>query len=182
MDFFGQLLSFIVGIISSWFFWYILLVTKPNVKVSPHIAYNPKDNYLRIKVSNNSRRQVVDISLQLIVAEKNSPVDNTAVFRAVFHNPVRPVLDSINAIEDAWSLPISTVFRVADAKTVIKLLSAQPDRRLMLTLSATDAISNSKVVKRMIYKPDDIHKGVFKPGRKSFEIFTKIDAEDLVED
>lgn len=172
MEIANQLLSFILGVISSWFFWYVLLLTKPNIEVSTVIAYNSKDNMLRIKAINRSRRQAVDIDLTLVVAEKKDDIQNTTIFRPELKNPHRQVLNPIYGSDDTWRLPSSTIFRVSNARKILKLLSEDSvERRLMLTISATDAMSNTKVVNRLTYTRNDIQNGIFRSG-KSFDVIS----------
>lgn len=176
MDLFNQLLGFILGLLSSWAFWRLLLLTKPKIEVAPLIAYSSKENILRIKAINRSRRQAVDIDISLVVAETKDNIQNTTIFRPELKNPHRQVLDPAHPKESAWKLPTSTVFRVSNARKILALLSADSiERRLMLTISATDAMSGTKVVDRITYTREQIQDGIFRSG-KTFEII-KIEAK-----
>jgi hypothetical protein len=71
MEFFiSQVIGFLVGILSSWLFWYALLLAKPKIVISKNIVINRKKGSLLVKVINRGRRQATDIQASLALVER----------------------------------------------------------------------------------------------------------------
>ncbi len=166
MGLFDSIVGFVVGILSSYIFWLALALTKPKILISPFAVFYPTDGSLRIKIINNSRRQVVDIKVYVAVDEIISGKRKT-IHIPVLKSDNRFALEGSHKDKDIqWGLPSSTVFVIYDGKQILDLLnpSNKLERRLLFTLSATDAISNSKSVQRVSYRHSDIEHGEFYGG------------------
>jgi hypothetical protein len=167
IDILNMVIGLVVGVISSWLFWYFLLLTKPKVSISPMAVYNEEDDTIGIRVINNSRRQAADIRVLLFLAEIHKPWVST--IRTI---PLRKdylfALGGKQNLGKFWVLPTSTIFGAQGGKELMGLLgkSTGGERRLVFTLSATDAISGSKIIQRVTYRLDDIKFGKFSAGAK----------------
>lgn len=160
------IVGFLVGVLSSYAFWLTLALTKPKILFSPFAVFYPTDNTLRIKIINNTNRQVVDLKGYLAVDEIISG-KRRSIHVATLKDNTRFVLEAKNKDKDLqWGLPASTVFIAYDAQQMLDLLkpSNEVERRLLFTLSATDAISGSVSVQRVSYLYDDIQHGEFYGG------------------
>ena len=161
------IVGFIVGIISSYIFWLTLALTKPKILISPSAVYYPKDGSLKIKIINNSRRQAVDIQVETAVDEITSGKRRTIHRPTIKNDTTRFALEPRHKDKDIqWGLPASTIFVIIDGKQILDLLesSNKLERRLLFTLSATDAISGSKSVQRVSYLYSDIQHGDYCGG------------------
>ncbi len=164
-DIINLFIGFFIGALSSGAVWYLLAMTKPKIAISPMIVYEPETNRLRIRVINRSRRQASRIKVLFFVGEKYS-----AFYRTI-HTPKlnrRDIfaLGSKNNFGKYWVLPTSTIFSVTDGKQVLDILSQHEkgERRLVFTLSATDALSGSEIIQRVSYSIDDVKFGKFNSG------------------
>ncbi|MCI0561633.1 MAG: hypothetical protein MN733_24350 [Nitrososphaera sp.] len=167
-DLLTQFLGFVIGILSSWVFLYVLLFVKPQVRISPFVCYLPDQDLLHIRVMNWGRRQATDISVQSRVEETFVVPDGfrrRTLFRPAMTFDTLVALNPLRKWNpnDVWSLPVSVNFSVKGGKHVIDLMSKAPgnERRFGFTLSATDSLSGTKVVQRIYYTIDDIKVGVF---------------------
>jgi hypothetical protein len=48
----NQFIGFLIGVLSSWAFWYLQMRSKPKIAISPWVAYNPCKNTLAVKIRN----------------------------------------------------------------------------------------------------------------------------------
>jgi hypothetical protein len=137
-------------------------VFKPRIEVSPVIAYDPSKDKLWIKTINRGRRQITDIQIRGYVQEvRRSGVEyggKYTVYRAKIPLPSRVALGSIRNYGNPWKISPITSFSIEEAKHIITLLSESTDneRRLVIILSANDALSGTKVVKMVTYRADCI--------------------------
>mgnify|MGYP006302010081 CR=1 FL=1 len=69
----NQLIGFLVGIFSSWFFWRSLLLVKPKIKIAPFLVYDPHEKRLLIKIRNRGRHWVTDIQAEFMLSERKRP-------------------------------------------------------------------------------------------------------------
>src|SRR5690349_7220060 len=67
----NQAIGFVIGLVSSFVFWYLLLTLKPKLSISPEAAHDVERKRLRIKIVNNGWRQVADIQASLTVIERH---------------------------------------------------------------------------------------------------------------
>jgi hypothetical protein len=167
----NQALGFAIGVLSSFAFWYVLLFFKPRIEVSPVIAYDPLKDKLWIKTINRGRRQITDIQIRGYVQEvRRSGAEyggKYTVYRAKIPLPSRVALGSIRNYGNPWKISPITSFSIEEAKHIITLLSESTnnERRLVIILSANDALSGTKVVKMVTYRADCIVTGKFERGR-----------------
>jgi hypothetical protein len=165
----GQILGLIIGIVGSAIFWYMLLMMKPKLAVSPIIAHNRKTNELEIKVTNKGRNQITDIQVQLNFIRHlvNEPGFRTFVEPQIdLRNDVGQALGPIQDIEKQWCLVTSNRYYVKNAEDNIRKLGMNNDgeHRLAFIISATHALSGTKVVQRITYTPKDIKAGKWGVG------------------
>ena len=135
MDIIGQFISFILGMLSSWVFWRFLLTTKPNIAISPIIAYSIAANTLTIKVINIGKRQAVDINAFVFLGERSNEKSTTAIYDPELEENHRIALGPIQDLKTPWVLPTATRFKILDAKKILEMLSASKiaDRRIVFT-------------------------------------------------
>jgi len=181
-DIINFIIAFAMGVISSWAFWYLLVLTKPKIAISPMTAYNPDSGKLQIRIINRTRRQAADIHFSLFVAERGKWSYHT-IFTPELNRNYLFALGSVKNFGKFWVLPTSSIFGTSDGKQILDLLSTSGDgeRRLVLTLVATDALSGSKVIQRVAYGIEDIKHGKFSPGLE-FQVFEDTKHQQREED
>lgn len=159
----GQVLGFVVGILSSWALWYYLLHVKPKIEISPNLAYNPRNGTLHVKVRNARRRQVTDIQSSLAVVERKPDGRLLTLHVARLKRDTLFVLAPIQELKTPWSLPATFVFSTADGKLMMEKLAEKSDgeRRVVFVISATDGLSRSKVVRQVTFNLENIRQGRF---------------------
>jgi hypothetical protein len=159
----NQLLGFIVGILSSWALWYYLLNIKPKIEISPNIAYNPRNGTLHVKIRNARRRQVTDIQTSLAVVERKPDGRLLTLHVARLKRDTLFVLAPIQELKVSWGLPATFVFSTEEGRLMLEQLErdGEGERRIVFVISATDALSGSKVVKQVTFVSDDIKMGRF---------------------
>ena len=164
MGFFvNQLIGFSVGLISSWSFLYILILAKPRIEISEQIIFNEKKGSLLIKVLNRERRQATDIQASLSLVER----DDKGRFFTIHHAQLRK--DSLMALAPVkeshkpWGIRTAYVFATDEGVEVLNKFSSNSKgtKRIVFTLSATDGLSNTKVVQQIDYRFEDIRRGRF---------------------
>lgn len=168
MDLFiNQMYGFVIGVLSSWAFWYFLLILKPGVAISPIATYSKKDGKFRVKIANRGRRQVTDLQVSLAITERRTHKKATPTLN-VIHNlqlvkDSLPALAPLQDLNKEWALPAIYTIRSGEDRTAWDLLDSQhpEERRLVFTISMTDAISGTKVVKRVAYGLSKIKFGRF---------------------
>lgn len=163
-------IGFVLGIVASWVFWYWQINIKPRIAVSPMCAYDPDSGTLGIRVINRSIQQATDIKVRLLVAQVQGSWYDT-IYTPVLNRDSLFALRPYKRPMKFWRLPGSSIFETQDGAKIVELLSqqGQTERRLIFTLSATDALtdalSSSKVIQRVSYQLSDIQVGDFKSGR-----------------
>ncbi len=167
MDILNQFIGFLIGIISSWFFWRMLLQVKPKIKVSPVLAYDVEKGILAIKVINLGRRQAMDIQIHRFSIGEIKP--NQRLTTIVVGNIQRVELPALGPIQDLkklWTLSTAFVFKASNGTELVNILKAsnEGERRLILTISSTDGLSGTKVVQQITYRSEDIRQGTFIKG------------------
>lgn len=182
MDFVNLILGFLVGILSSYAFWAALSVVKPNIEISPFVVFDPKNGSMRVRIRNKGRRQAVDIKVLAGVDEVMPNKFRRSVHKPSLRNDYRFALEPKHKDMDLnWGLPTVTTFVIPEGQHVLDLLAPSQglERRLLFTLSATDALSGAKVVQRVSYTYQDIKQGEFQDGF-GFEVIEAV-SNDLVE-
>lgn len=176
MDMFiSQVAGFALGIATSWLFWRYMLLLRPSVRVSPivakgHSRKEPHKVAYRFKIANYGRRQAISISLGVTICRlANVPGGqiSAVVERLPFNRDTIPVLGPKSKLGDSWGLsPIYTFVSKPDFDVLALMAN---DERLLLTLTATDAVSGTTVVTRKVYAVSNIREGDFARGL-GFEI------------
>jgi|GEM_PF-2405403 len=166
MDIIGQLISFVLGMSSSWLFWRFLLTTKPKIDISPMIAYSIKEDVLIIKVINIGRRQATDINAFVFIGGRLPDKRIKTIYDPKLEENHRIALGPIQDLKTLWVLPTISRFRILDAKKILEMLASANtiDNRIVFTLSSMDALSSTKIVQRVTYKIKDVMPGEFIPG------------------
>ncbi len=170
----SQLIGFTLGvpagIIASFARIYLLKLIKPNVIIS-NLALLGDDNKIRIKLINNSNRQVIDLSASIDIFERNS---NSLLKRIKSLNITTNKyvgMDGKHTENIPWNLPYAYTFTTQSLEgeciDIWKYLESQKDgaeRRLAITYRYSDALSGTTIVKRKTYTPKEIKRGRF--GKK----------------
>jgi hypothetical protein len=161
--FFSQLIGFLVGILSSWAFWYVLLLAKPKIIISKNIVFNKKKGSLLIKVMNRSRRQATDIQASLALVERDTIGRFFTLHSAQLRKDSLPALAPKHESHNPWGLRTAYVFATDEGVQILEKLSSahQNEKRLVFTLSATDGLSGTKVVQQISYRLEDVKSGRF---------------------
>ncbi len=164
MEFFiSQLIGFLVGILSSWIFWYALLLAKPKIAISKNIVFNQKKGSLLVKIINKGRRQATDIQASLALVERDSSRRFFTIHNAQLRKDFLPALAPIQESHKAWGLRTAFVFATDEGVQMLEELPIvdRGERRIVFTLSATDGLSGTKVVQQTTYRLDDVKSGRF---------------------
>jgi hypothetical protein len=161
--FFSQLIGFLVGISSSWAFWYVLLLAKPRIVISKNIVFNKKKGSLLIKVMNRSRRQATDIQASLALVERDTMGRFFTLHSAQLRKDSLSALAPKHESHNPWGLRTAYVFATDEGVQILEKLSSahQNEKRLVFTLSATDGLSGTKVVQQTSYRLEDVKSGRF---------------------
>jgi hypothetical protein len=181
MDFFlGQIIGFVIGILSSWVFWYFLLLIKPNVQISNIVNYLPEKKAFQIKIINKGKRQVVDVQADLFIAERpmvGNSFKMISLYRFKFKRDSVTALAPIQDLEKPWKLLTATTFTTEPNEDALNLMlsPSQYEKRLVFTLSASDGLSGSKVIQRVAFRAKDIRQGRWAKGLEFIE--NKIDVQ-----
>lgn len=152
----------VVGVVSSWAFWYLQINIKPKIDISPHAVYDPTDDTIGILVINRSKRQATDINVLLFIGEVQGNWYET-VYTPKLNRKYLFALDGRKTKSSFWQLPTSSYFEAVEGGKIMDILAEKSKKRKMIfTLSATDAISSTKVIYRVAYGYEDIKRGKFK--------------------
>ncbi|MGX9728069.1 MAG: hypothetical protein ACTFAK_12355 [Candidatus Electronema sp. VV] len=168
------MIGFILGIFSSWLFWKWQLQVQPNFAISDKIAIRyrqatPDIPFYQIKIVNFSKRAVINMTATFGIHELSN-----------HRGPTRKLIYSINLLPssptfigpythnyDPWSVTnVHYYSSVSDNKLYDML---QNGRKLLFTVSATDAASGTTVIRRRIYTKEDLIEGYFE-GYRSLKI------------
>ena len=168
----GILAGFVLGIVASWLFWRWQLIIKPKFAVSSKIAVRPSRSdpnipFFQIKIVNLSSRPIINMRAQFGVHELNN--SSTGPKRLTIHNiSLKPSGETIIGPyvrpADPWSITDAHYYTSSPDSSVRKLLEQKSDRRLVLTIQATDAESTTTVLKRFTYTANDLVEGQFESG------------------
>ncbi len=162
-------IGFILGLIGTWIFWKYQINIKPKLKISDVIALTKslkkdnKKNY-RIKMVNLSNRNIINIKVRLTVVQLKDILDGkTSIGIKHIKDTEISVIGARKNVGNPWGLsPIRWISFDYDPE--ICTLLKQPETRIMLTVSATDAISGTTAILRKTFKDNDVKKGEFKYG------------------
>jgi hypothetical protein len=160
--FFSQLIGFLVGIFSSWAFWYVLLLAKPKISVSRNVVFNEKKGSLLVKVMNRGRRQATDVQVSLALVERDSIGRFFTLHSAQLRKDSLPALAPKNESHKPWGLRTAYIFATDEGVQILEKWSSanQNERRLVFTLSATDGLSGTKFVQQTSYQLEDVKSGM----------------------
>jgi hypothetical protein len=161
--FFSQLIGFLVGIFSSWAFWYVLLLAKPKISVSRNVVFNEKKGSLLVKVMNRGRRQATDVQVSLALVERDSIGRFFTLHSAQLRKDSLPALAPKHESHKPWGLRTAYIFATDEGVQILEKWSSanQNERRLVFTLSATDGLSGTKFVQQTSYRLEDVKSGRF---------------------
>ena len=155
------------GIFSSLVVIYLALQAKPKLYVEPVLAYNVEEDELSIRIMNRGRRQITDISAQVMldfITYKGKHSSRKTIYTPTLSHDSLTALASVNEIGSKhWGLPVVSHFKIYNACEAIQYLSGEnsDNKRILLTLTATDALSGTKVVIRSNFSLHDIKTGFF---------------------
>jgi hypothetical protein len=168
----GIFAGFVLGIAASWLFWRWQLIIKPKFAVSTKIVVRPSRNdpsipFFQIKVVNLSSRPIINMRAQFGVHELNNSPGGPR--RLTIHSiSLKPSGETIIGPYvrpiDPWSITDAHYYTSFPDSSVRKLLEQKPERRLVLTIQATDAESTTTVLKRFTYTANDLVEGQFESG------------------
>ncbi len=162
------------GVLSNVLFLHYLRFHKPRLEISPLVAFDPATERFKIKVFNSGRRQITDIEAKLSVYENRAfPEGHRRVRLRVVPLGSSSViaLGCRRNFGKPWALSPVNIFVTKKAPYVTALLSEATafERRLVFTICASDAVSGTKLVKRIPYERKDIVVGRFAVGLR-FEL------------
>lgn len=165
----NALIGLIFGWITSWLFWKYMLYFKPRVVISAKIAkapgkLNPDKGWHYLKVVNRTNRQVIGLQAK---AEIYKTLNEGNTLRMVMvGNPIQlglgswEVLGGKDSLDDTKGISPIMILAIPESENLDRLLAS--DDRLDLTLTATDAISQTTSVYFKSYTRHDIVPGEFK--------------------
>jgi hypothetical protein len=161
--FINQLIGFIVGILSSWAFWYLLIIAKPKVKVSQHIVFNKRTGNLLVKIANEGRRQATDIQASLALIERKPSGRFQTLYVAQLKRDNLPALAPKRESHRPWGIPTAFVFVTHEGQAILEKFrsSSEGEKRIVFTMSAIDGLSGTKVVSQVAYRLNDLKYGQF---------------------
>jgi hypothetical protein len=159
----SQIIGFLIGLFSSWLFWYTLILAKPHIVISPYAAYNQRKGSLLIKIMNKGTRQATDIQAQLSLVQLAPSGRFFTRHQAKLRLAELPALAPIKESDRPWGIRTAFVFATDEGELLIKLLTSQGngEKRLVFTLAATDGLSGTKLVQQVAYRTEDIQYGHF---------------------
>lgn len=162
----SQFIGFVIGVFSSWVFWYYLVNVKPKIEISHSIVYNPTSKTLHVKIRNGRRRQVTDVQVSLAVVEEEPNGRLQTLHIAKLRRDMLFALAPIQDLHKRWSIPVTTVFSTDDGEQMLELLATKGngERRIVFVLAVTDGLSGTKVVQQVTYRAEDVKYGRFGLG------------------
>jgi len=162
----GQLLGFIFGFLACIAFWAGMQWLKPNIRIAPNVAFNPKTGRLGIKVANYGRRKVTNVEIHLATASR--PTGKTMTTRTIAALRWSSVLalDCLqNLHKNPWGLPTTFTFVAQNAHEMLADLDASTvDRRIVFTITARDAWSGNASVQRVAFPRTAVVEGWYHAG------------------
>jgi hypothetical protein len=171
----STILGFIFGIVACWAFWKYLLWQRPKVAIADKIAVETNDannsKIYRFKITNKGSNQVVSITLKAWICDL-LVVAGGQISRGLHELPISNsetvTLAPKGAANRPWGLTPERIFRCESGINIDEIM-AVPNRRILVTLRVTDAISGTTAVQQISYDRKDILQGNFAFG-ESFEI------------
>lgn len=169
----GIIIGFVLGFFSCWLFWRYQLTIKPSFEVSPKVAsrtnpkYNTKKIY-QIKIINLSLRPIINIRAKAAIQElKLYPNGHKrpTIYNIEFSKAGEAVLGPRMKKIDPWSIT-NIHYYTARPDKILEDLFVNEQRKLVLTIQATDAISSTTIIKRYTYGKEDFIEGKFAPGER----------------
>jgi hypothetical protein len=162
----------VVGVIACWFFWRYLLFIKPDVSISPFIAMSRNETtgrpVFRFKIYNKGNRQVIGITLNAWVCRLiDAPGGqiSRALYRLPIPNSETRTLNPKDKSERPWGLSPDAYLSSEPEFDLLQLL-ADPNRKILITLRTTDALSGTTVVKQKTFERRQIKEGMFRVGER----------------
>lgn len=162
--------GFLLGLAGAYLFWKFQVYLKPQIRMPELIARGPSRTnadqiVYRLKVINNSQRQVINIKVRSSVSKLiNVPNGKRSFGKQLEVSPTESmVLGAARNIGQPFGLSPVKVF-------VIKPCSIDVESELrngsliMVTLSATDAESGTTIVHRKTYTKNRIIEGDYESG------------------
>lgn len=164
-----------MGIAGCWAFWRYLLWVQPDVSIAPKIAVSKNNqtdkNVYRFKILNNGKRQVTNITFKAWICDLMDVLGGK-VSRGLYPFPINnsetATLGCKSKVERPWGLTPETVFR-SEADFDVDRLLLDPDKRILVTLRVSDALSGTTVVQQRTFDKNDFVIGAFQLG-ESFSI------------
>lgn len=162
----NQLFGFLIGVLASGVLWYLLTHVKPKIAISSVIAFNPDKGSLLIKVRNERRRQATDIYASLVLIERKPDGRLFTLHSAKLRKDLFPALAPIQDLTEPWGLPTTVVFATDEGEKLLEIIASKTngEKRLVFTLSATDALSGTKIVQQITFGQENIKYGKFGLG------------------
>lgn len=179
------IISIILNLAASWLFWKYMLNIKPDILASPIVlkGKSRSDNrkIYRIKIINKGDRQIKDVELTASLLEikgtlgidhRRSPVrcvrlnDKCEPLKVTITNNQILGFGAKEEIYNVWGLSVMLIVTIEiknengedfDLESILT-----DERRLVLTISATDALSGTTILQRYSYTKDKILQGDFK--------------------
>lgn len=164
MDFIvNQVIGFAIGLISSWAFLYILILANPRIEISKKLVFNEKKGSLLIKILNRGRRQATDIQASLALVEQDEKGRFFTLHSAQLRKDALMALAPIKESKKTWGIRTAYVFATDEGAEILEKFSVPGNnvKRIVFTLSATDGLSNTKVVQQVDYRLEDVRRGRF---------------------
>lgn len=167
----GIITGFVLGFLSCWLFWRYQLTLKPSFIVSQKVASrnNPKSNTTRIyqiKLINLTSRPIINIRAKMGIHELKL-YENEHRRPTIYNIELSPNTDTMLGPKvakiDPWSIT-NIHYYTARPEKILEQLFINDQRKLVLTIQATDAISGTTIIKRYTYDKDDFIEGKFAPG------------------
>ena len=161
--------GFILGIIGTYLFWRFQINIKPKIEISNVIAkgysHTVADKVVyRIKIFNKSNRQVINISIGCSLSYAVTTTNGERSFGKGL--PVKTKNIQFLGPKKNWGDPFGLspvkIIVISDVDELEEELAN--NKKILFTVSATDAESGSTSVQRVIYELNDIKQGDFESG------------------
>lgn len=167
----GIIVGFIFGFLSCYLFWRFQLTVRPVFLVSSKVTSRPNRNdparkVYQIKIVNLSSRPIINMRAKLGVHElrlyerghRRPTIYNIEMSPSSSEAILGPKKKAI----DPWSITNIHYYTARPDKIIEDLLTGE--RKLVFTIQATDATSNTTIIRRYTYNKEDIVEGKFEPG------------------
>lgn len=167
----GQLLGFIFGVFACFAFWAAMQWLRPDLRVAPNVAFNPKTGRLGIKVANCSRRKATSVEVHIATASRpTGRIMTTRKIASLRWSTVLALDSRQNINKNPCGLPTTFTFVAHNAVEMLDDLKVSPqDRRIVFTITARDAWSGNASVQRVAFALAAVVEGWYQRGL-SFEV------------